>query len=334
MVFLIAVALSFIPAFVYAWVVYWIDRYEKEPLPLLGGVFLWGAIVATLGALIASIILEVGVLLVTGSEVLADITGTTVIAPLVEESLKGFAVLIVFVVFRREFDSILDGIVYAGITALGFAATENVLYLYFQGYAEGGGMEGLLTLFFLRVILGGWNHAVYTACIGIGLAVARFSHKATVKLFAPIIGWFMAVTIHGIHNSMAIFLGGAFGLGGLAATIAVDWLSWVIMFAIILWALSREKKWIVAHLPEEVERGIITQQQFQTARSTWAQSAARARALFRGRYGTTRRFYQLCAELAQKKHQLATMGEEKSYSAATVIEKLRQQLGELSPKTG
>ena len=47
------------------------------------------------------------------------------IAPIIEESLKGLAVLLVFLLFRKEFDSILDGIVYAAITALGFAATEN-----------------------------------------------------------------------------------------------------------------------------------------------------------------------------------------------------------------
>jgi hypothetical protein len=47
-------------------------------------------------------------------------------------------VLAVFLFFRNEFDSLLDGIVYGGITALGFAATENVLYL-FGAYGENVG---------------------------------------------------------------------------------------------------------------------------------------------------------------------------------------------------
>lgn len=329
MILVLAIVLSFIPALFYAWILYWLDRYEKEPRLLLGGVFVWGAIVATIGALIASMILEAGILFLTGSELLADISGTTLVAPIVEESLKGIAVLLVFLIFRKEFDSLLDGMVYAGITALGFAATENVLYLYFQGYEGSGDLTGLIVLFFLRVILGGWNHAVYTAFIGIGLAIARLSRNVLVVIIAPIIGWVLAVATHMLHNSMAVFLGEAFGLGGLVATLLVDWLSWIIMFAIVIWAISRERRWITTHLAEEVAQGTITQRQFEIARSSWAQVWARLKALFGGRYGATRQFYHLCAELAQKKHQLSTMGDE--YGNRAIVEKLRTQLHTLSP---
>ena len=46
---ILSILLGYIPAFVYAGFVYWLDRYEKEPLPLLGGVFMWGALVAAAG---------------------------------------------------------------------------------------------------------------------------------------------------------------------------------------------------------------------------------------------------------------------------------------------
>ncbi len=325
MAFILAVILSFIPACIYSWIAYWMDRYEKEPFHIVVKVFLWGAIVATIGAIIASAFLQAGVFLITKSGEITDVAGIVLIAPFVEESLKGLAVLLVFKHYRHEFDSILDGIIYAGIVALGFAATENVLYLYFHGYADGGGYEGLFRVFFMRVILGGWNHAVYTAFIGIGLAVARLDET---KKSAPTIGFIVAFMVHAIHNGTVVVLSLTLGVDGLIVLYLIDWVGWVVVFGVMLWAINREKRWIVQYLPEEVSRGIITKQQFEIARSSWAQTFARLRALFKGHLKPTRRFYQLCAELAQKKHQLAIVGEEQNNSVR--IKQLRGELRVLS----
>jgi RsiW-degrading membrane proteinase PrsW (M82 family) len=321
-VFLLVVAMSFGPALFYAAIVYWLDRFEKEPLRLLAGAFLWGAVVATIGAIIATTVLQVGLEVFTGNPALAEITGTTLFAPLVEESLKGLAVLIIFLAFPHEFDSVLDGIVYAAITALGFAATENVLYLYFQGYSSEG-TTGLVVLFVLRVLLGGWGHAVYTAFIGIGLAVARLRRGWAIKLAAPVLGWGMAVFLHALHNTMATILGAQLGLGGLVATLLVDWMGWGVAFSLVVWAIFRERRWISTYLREEVALGIISADQYRTACSIRAQLAARAR----GR--AARHFYAACAELAQKKHQLATLGEERGNSSH--ISTLRATLAQQSP---
>lgn len=329
MAFILAVLLSFIPAFLYATVIYWLDRYEKEPKLLLAGSFAWGAIVATAGALIISIVLEAGVQILTGSQTLTELAGGSIIAPVVEESLKGLAVLIIFLVFRKEFDSVLDGIAYAGITALGFAATENVLYLYFMGYQEEG-MAGLWTLFFLRVLLGGWNHAVFTAFIGIGLALSRLSRSLPVKLLAPVVGWFIAVSVHGLHNTMAVVLGTFFDMQGLIATILVDWVGWLVMLGIVVWAIYREKSWMATYLLEEVDRGVITRAHYDTACSSWARASLWVRGLVLRRAATARRFYQLCAEMAQKKHHFATLGDEQGNTA--IIEKLRGEMRELATK--
>jgi RsiW-degrading membrane proteinase PrsW (M82 family) len=97
----------------------------------------------------------------TGTQIAADIATPSIVAPVVEETLKGFAVFLVFLIFHDEFDSILDGIVYAGVAALGFAATENTLYIY-NGFHQYG-WSGLAFLVFVRVILVGWQHSFYTA---------------------------------------------------------------------------------------------------------------------------------------------------------------------------
>ncbi len=329
MPFLLSVILSFLPALGYASIVYWLDRFEKEPGRLLGGVFTWGALVATLGAIIWSMVFQFSIYMLTGSEVAAEMSGTALVAPLVEESLKGMAVLIIFLAFRTEFDSILDGIVYASITALGFAATENVLYLYFQGYQEDG-MGGLVTLFILRVLMGGWNHAVYTSFIGIGLAMSRLSRRSLVIFGAPALGWGIAVATHATHNGMAILIAKGSGLSGLLALFLVDWLGWLAVFGIILWAMFRERRWMTDYLREEVDRGVISAEQYQTARSIWGRMRARSRARRSEQRRATKRFYQLCAELAQKKHQLKRRGEERGNSAT--IKRLRAELARISPQ--
>ena len=57
-----------------------------------------------------------------------EVIGACVSAPLVEEFWKGLAVFGIFFFLRREFDGVVDGIIYGTFAALGFAATENVMY--------------------------------------------------------------------------------------------------------------------------------------------------------------------------------------------------------------
>ncbi|NJN15306.1 MAG: PrsW family intramembrane metalloprotease [Oscillochloris sp.] len=319
--FLITLLLSFGPALLYAAIVYWLDRFEKEPIRLLVGAFLWGAFVATIGAIIASTVLQIGIEVLTQNATFAELSGPTLIAPLVEESLKGLAVGLIWLFFPHEFDSPLDGMVYAAITALGFAATENVLYLFFAGYVEDG-YSGMAVLFVLRVILGGWGHAVYTAFIGIGFAMARLSRSSTVRILAPICGWMVAVFLHALHNTMAVLAGGAFGLAGLAMTLMVDWSGWVFAFGIVIWELRRERSWMRDYLAEEVANGTIRVDQYRAACSVRAQISAR----LKGK--ASRTFFELCAELAQKKHQLAVVGEERGNSAR--IQQIRADLAQLA----
>jgi RsiW-degrading membrane proteinase PrsW (M82 family) len=310
----------------FAYVLYWLDRYEKEPLLLLGGVFLWGAVVAAGSAFIINTTLGLGIFMVTGSEVATDLTTGSIIAPLVEESLKGAAVLVVFLIFRREFDSVLDGIIYAGVAALGFAATENAYYIYSYGYQENG-WGGLMFMTFIRVILVGWQHPFYTAFFGIGLALARLNKNWAVKILAPLFGISIAMFTHAFHNTLATLLG---GLEGLAIGSIIDWSGWVFMFGIIIWATWSEQKLLRLYLGAEVKAGTITPAHLRTASSAWRQMFARIASIFTGRYGKTARFYQVCGEYAHKRNQHARLGDEKGNVA--ILLKLRTEMAQLAPQ--
>lgn len=321
---ILSLFLGVIPAFVYAMFVYWLDRYEKEPILLLGGVFIWGAVVAAGGAFILNTLFGVTVFLVTGSETATDLATGSLSAPIVEESLKGFAVLIVFLVFRKEFDSVLDGIVYAGVAALGFAATENSFYIYSYGYQESG-MQGIWVLACVRNVLVGWQHPFYTAFIGIGLAVARLNKNMLIKLAAPIAGWGMAMLTHSFHNTFATVVG---GVEGLLLGTAIDWTGWFFMVILIVWAIFREQQYLKQYLKEEIETGVITGSQYSTACSAFSMSMSRLSSLTTGNYRATNKFYHLCAELAHKKRQRDTVGEERGNSV--LIHQIRAELSQLS----
>jgi RsiW-degrading membrane proteinase PrsW (M82 family) len=310
--------------FLFAAFVNWLDRYEKEPKLLLGAAFVWGVVIAGGGAYILNTAFGIGIYVLTGSESAADFGTTSIVAPIIEEALKGLAVLVVFLLFRKEFDSILDGIVYGAITGLGFAAIENVLYIYRNGYQEGG-WEGFWALVIVRVILVGWMHPFFTSFTGIGIAIARLSRNALTKIIAIPGGYALAVITHAFHNTFSGLVGGVEGL--LAGTF-VDYLGYAIMFGFVIWMVIHERSLLKRNLVEEVNSGAITRKQYNTAVSFF-QFNAHLSALSSGSFANTKRFYQVLGELAHKKEQLAKVGDEGGNTK--IIEGYRAELTKLAP---
>jgi hypothetical protein len=233
-------------------------------------------------------------------------------------------VLIVFFVVRQEFDSILDGIVYGGITAMGFAAIENVIYIYDRGYVASG-WDGFWSLVFIRVFLVGWMHPFFTALTGIGLAIARLSRNTLTKIIAIPGGYILAVLAHAFHNTFSSVIGGA---GGFFIGLIADYIGYFFMLVFIIWMIVRERNLLKNHLMEEVQKGLISLNQFASAISFF-QTGPHLAALTSGTFRQTKRFYQVCGELAHKKEQLAKVGEEGGNTK--IIEGYRAELMQLAP---
>jgi RsiW-degrading membrane proteinase PrsW (M82 family) len=324
MAFLGALFFGFVPMFLYAAFVNWLDRYEKEPKLLLGAAFVWGMVIAAGGAFILNTAFGIGIYALTGSEGAAEFGTTSIAAPIIEEGLKGLAVLIVFLLFRSEFDSVLDGIIYAAITAMGFAAVENVLYIYRNGFLESG-WDGFWTLVIIRLLVS-WMHPFFTSFTGIGLAIARLNRNTLVKLIAVPTGYVVAVLSHAFHNTFSTLLGGA---GGFFLGLIADYFGYVCMLAFIIWLVVRERNILKKQLMEEVSNGAISQKQYNTAISFF-RTGVQFSALTSGSLFATNQFYQTLGELAHKKEQLAQLGEERGNSK--IIAKLRADLVQLAPR--
>jgi len=233
-------------------------------------------------------------------------------------------VLIVFLMFRQEFDSILDGIVYGAISAMGFAAVENVLYIYRNGFLEAG-WEGFWTLVVVRVLLVSWMHPFFTAFTGIGLAVSRMSRNTLVKIIAIPTGYMVAVLAHSFHNTFSTLVGGA---GGFFLGLLADYFGYAFMLVFIIWMIIQERNVLKRQLVEEVNGGLLSPQQYRSAISFF-QTGPHLAALSSGTFRQTSRFYQVCGELAHKKEQLARIGDEGGNTQ--MITNYRAELAQLAP---
>jgi RsiW-degrading membrane proteinase PrsW (M82 family) len=181
----------------------WLDRYEPEPVRYLAFCFAWGAAVATSIALIvntlsSSLFDKLG---------LPDALVAVLVAPFIEESMKAAGPILLFWRRREEWSGITDGIVYAGLSALGFAMVENVLYLGGHGYAAGAeqygaatGLQNVFAIFIVRILFTGFAHPLFTSMTGIGLGISSRSGDRRVRWLAPIAGLLLAMMLHGTFN--------------------------------------------------------------------------------------------------------------------------------------
>ncbi len=229
-------------------VLLWLDRFQREPPVLLAFVFGWGACVATLGAITLN---QIGGSLV-GAQA-GDWVIDIAIAPIVEETLKGLAPLLILLFRRREIDGIVDGMVYAGLSAAGFAAVEDVFYLA-QGYSEAG-EDGLLATFVVRVVMSPFAHPLFSICIGIGVGISATSGRWSRRIGAPLLGFCSAVGLHMIWNAGAVFA----AKGALWPYLVLQVPLLAVFVALVVSARRREARIIDLHLHHYIETGDLTE---------------------------------------------------------------------------
>lgn len=323
--FLVAVLGTLIPTTVYVALVWWIDRYEKEPLWLLALSFLWGAIPAAIISVILEVLVDASIQAVGVEGLIASLASIGISAPLIEESAKGFALIALVLLFYREFDDVLDGIVYGAMIGFGFAMTENIAG-YFLPILKTEGIGAGLTNIFLRSFVFGFNHAFWTATLGAAIGYARLCPDWERRLLVPIIGWMLAVSLHAIHNAGVSLVEQTFFLT-FGLSLAIDWGGVLLLLLLAVAALRKETGWIERGLAEEVRRGALTREEFDLLRSGGRRLRTRWAAWGQGgpdAYKLVGYYYQCATELAFKKQHLRTLGDERGNLAE--IQKLRKKL--------
>ncbi len=307
------------PVLLYAGLIYWVDRYEKEPLWLLSAAFLWGAIPAALLALIANLILSVPLYFLF-DERTAEMAAAGVFAPFVEEIAKGVVLFVILIFRHHELDSPLDGIIYGAMVGMGFAMVENVLY-YMAAFAEQG-QAGWEVVVGMRGIIFGLNHALYAAMTGLGIALARLTPNRAARILLPIMGLATAIFLHAFHN-VAMYSGTR---NSFLAGLLFDWGGVLLTLAIIVLALYQERRWMRHYLAEEVTVGTLTAEEYHLVSSAARRNRYKLRALLNegvGSYRRSGRRFHAYSELAyRKRHQAHFPSEEGAAAVAQLRERL------------
>jgi protease PrsW len=270
---------AMVPVGPVVWAFLWVDRWEPEPPRTLLFAFLWGACVAALSALIinSSAALVADAVLGQGS---GDVLGATVIAPIVEEGVKGAFVVGLLVFRRREFDGVVDGVVYAGLVAAGFAFTENILYLG-RAFAEDGALigqnGGVLAVLILRGIFSPFAHPLFTSMTGIGCGLAATSRFPALRVVYVLVGYLLAVVLHAMWNGSATLGGGAAFFG---VYLFVMLPLFVAMIVLLSWQRRREQRTVAQQLPGFAAAGWIAPSEVEllsslAGRNRWRRAVRR-----------------------------------------------------------
>ncbi len=240
-------ALALIPPIVLLVIIYFSDRKEKEPFGLLAILFVMG-IVSVLPIMIVELLetVVVGLIFPYESEITAVITAF-LIAGLVEESFK-FLFLWLFTWKNKNFDYIFDAIVYSVFVSLGFAALENVLYVFQNGFATG----------ILRMFTSIPGHAIFAVVMGVFYGKAKYSavkgdkkgaaRNMVLSIVAPIL-------VHGLYDAL-LMIGEATYYDAVQVICIILWIGVVIamyVVGIILVVRTSKKDFCIAVLDDNTQ---------------------------------------------------------------------------------
>ncbi|CAM5656799.1 hypothetical protein SGLAM104S_01054 [Streptomyces glaucescens] len=256
--FLVGLGLAVLPVPLLIAAFRWLDRVEPGPWRNLLFAFAWGACAAALINALTNSFATRWIATATADPASADTLGATVIAPVVEESAKAAAILLLFLFRRRDFTGIVDGVVIAGVTATGFAFTENILYLGTafgtdQMHGDSGIASVTAATFFVRVVMSPFAHPLFTVLTGIGFGIAALSgdRRRLRRVLLPLSGLLLAMGMHAFWNGSATFGEyGFFAVYGAFMVPAFGILTWL-----VIWTRQRELRTVREELPPYVAAG-------------------------------------------------------------------------------
>jgi protease PrsW len=251
--------MAFLPAPFYLFLYLWMDRYDPEPPWAIAVALAWGGLFCIFISFIVNTVFGSVAASFMGAPA-GQTLSAIISAPFIEELTKGAGVVLISYFLRKEFDGVLDGIVYAGVVGLGFATVENILY--YGGHYAKAGAGGLLFLIFLRGVLSPFIHSFFTAMTGIGCGLARESHNRLVQIFAPLLGFFGAMTLHGLWNFSASLLGGFF-----FAAYFIIWVPLFLAFIGFIFFIARREKRIIKRVLAVEQGGLLSSDEIHLAGS-------------------------------------------------------------------
>ncbi|MDR1355268.1 MAG: PrsW family intramembrane metalloprotease [Propionibacteriaceae bacterium] len=243
---------------VYVAIFFLIDRLRPTPIAMKLVALAWGAGISVL----VSLQLNTWMGTLVGVQGAGD-PGTgdrsaIFVAPFVEEMSKSTIVLLLAIMLRYRLVTPLQTIPLAGLSAVGFAFTENILYysriwIYGSKITGQNPVETLASNVFARGVLLSWGHPLFTSCVAIGVIIGIRQQSKLARILVPLTGFCLAATGHMTFNGIATVVGDVMSMVFLGVMLILTFGSW-------LWRqFAKERLRLAWRLDDYVRAGYLTE---------------------------------------------------------------------------
>lgn len=162
------------------------DKYEKESKRILAYTFAFGAIVSIIITTILYKFFDLFLPIPEDYSVWQQFLKAFFIVALIEEFSK-YVIVKYYNQPRKGFNEPFDGIIYAVMVSMGFAAVENLFYVF------EGGMQVALIRAFTAIPA----HATFAVLMGYFMGKAKFSKN---RIKWNLVGLSLAILFHGAYD--------------------------------------------------------------------------------------------------------------------------------------
>lgn len=193
---LIILLTALLPIIILGYYIYHKDKKSPEPTGQLVKAFLFGILSVPVSFCMSIPLGIIGLYPVEATSILGSISTAFFGAAIPEEIAKFF---MLWLLLRKNsyFDEKMDGIVYAVCVSLGFAALENIMYLFTNA-------DSYMSVGIARAIFAVPGHFCFGILMGYYYSLAKFYPKTPKKnkvliLIAPIL-------VHGLYDSILFII--------------------------------------------------------------------------------------------------------------------------------
>lgn len=174
-------SISYLIGFVFLLIIRSYDKYEKEPL---GRLVLFSFLGGIVSVLVSSCLYFFVHPAYTFTDAILKV-GT------VEEFSKLATLFLLYKIIRKDFDEIVDGIIYTAAIALGFSVIENIFYAINADYSY--------TLLLKRFLFATIGHMAFSVYLGIAFYVHKKINRNFLGLFVAFI---LSTLAHGFYDGV------------------------------------------------------------------------------------------------------------------------------------
>lgn len=169
--------------------IYLKDKYDREPIRLLGKFFIMGVFISIIAIIIEGILIKIKIFEGYSNYIFMSF----IVAALTEEGLK-YIVLLPNLLSEKNFNEKLDGIIYSIFLSLGFATIENIIYILFEN------KNLAFEVGVIRAVISIPAHVMFAITMGYYISKYKFSNEKIKKREYLILSILVPVLLHGIFD--------------------------------------------------------------------------------------------------------------------------------------